>query len=284
MNPEDLIDLEQWQRQAQRLADLDLWGFFLAWGLRALAGVLILVAAWLFAGWARRSLERALRKTPRMDPTLIPLFARILRYAILAMAVVIVLAQFGVQTTGLIALLGAAGLAIGLALQGTLSNVASGVMLIILRPMRVGDVVRSGNLEGSVEEIGLFNSVLRGYDYRLFVIPNRTLFESPIENLTRLNVRRVTLTFYVAANAPAARAVEIIRQTANNHPLSLKEPAPFVAHHGLEPSGQKILAYIWMRPDNFGAVMTDVASQAIDALNAEGIPMAETPFRRKNAP
>lgn len=111
----------------------------LSYALDVMAGIVLLGLGWLFAGWMRRTILKLLDRTPRMDRTLRPVIASVVRYAILVLVVVAVLAQFGVQTTSIIAILGAAGIAIGLALQGTLQNIAAGMMLLFLRPFQVGD-------------------------------------------------------------------------------------------------------------------------------------------------
>src|SRR5882672_5311841 len=128
-------------------------------GLSVVAGILILIVGWILATWAKRLTVQGLAHVP-LDLTLKPLIASLARYVILIFTVILVLGQFGVQTTSLIALLGAAGLAVGLALQGTLSNVAAGVMLLVLRPFRVGHFVQAGGQSGTVREIGLFTTIM----------------------------------------------------------------------------------------------------------------------------
>lgn len=279
MDPNDIVNLDKLERQLRRLSFEDVMDWVFAWGIKALAGILILVLAWTLSRWVHKTLRRSLSRSRLVDPTLVPLFANIVRYLILAIAIIAVLAQLGVQTTGLIALLGAAGLAIGLAVQGALTNVASGVMLLILRPFRVGELIQTERMTGYVEEIGLFSTTLRGFDFRLLIMPNRTLFESLVENLTRLNVRRVTLDFTLSSHADPHQAVALIAEVAKNHPKALKDPAPFVAHNGLTPQGQLITVYIWMRPNDFGDVQTDVAMAIIAALQKAQLPFVEMPFR-----
>ena len=137
---------------------------FTVYGLDVLGALAILIIGWTAAGWIRNIVYRGLGKVPNMDGTLQPFLANTVRWAILAFVIVAVLNQFGVETTSMIAVLGAAGLAIGLALQGTLSNVASGVMLLVLRPFHAGDFITAGSLSGTVVEIGLFTSELKTGD------------------------------------------------------------------------------------------------------------------------
>ena len=134
------------------------------YGLDLLGAILILIAGWIVAGWARRSLLHALDRVPSIDATLKPFFASTLRYLILVLVLIAVLAQFGIQTASIIAMLGAAGLAVGLALQGTLQNIAAGIMLLFLRPFRIGDYIDAEGIAGTIDEIGLFTTRLHTYD------------------------------------------------------------------------------------------------------------------------
>ncbi len=131
------------------------------YGLDVIGALAILIVGWMIAGWVRSAVDRTLGKIPNMDGTLRPFLANLVRWIVLAFVIVAVLNQFGVETTSMIAVLGAAGLAIGLALQGTLSNVASGVMLVVLRPFKAGDFIDAGGLAGTVVEIGLFTSEIK---------------------------------------------------------------------------------------------------------------------------
>ena len=163
-------------------------------GLRLAVGILILAVGWLFATWVKRGLEAGLAKVP-LDLTLKPLIASLARYGVLLLTALLVVQQFGVQTTSLIAVLGAAGLAIGLALQGTLSNVASGLMLLVLRPVRVGQFVEvAKGRQGTVREIGLFTTLIITRDGVYISIPNSSIFGNEILNFTRERTRRITFT------------------------------------------------------------------------------------------
>ena len=146
------------------------------YGLDVIGALAILIVGWMIAGWVRSAVNRALGKVPNMDNTLRPFLANMVRWVILAFVIVAVLNQFGVETTSMIAVLGAAGLAIGLALQGTLSNVASGVMLLLMRPFKIGDFITAGSLSGTVMEIGLFTSELKTGDGIYIMAPNSQIW------------------------------------------------------------------------------------------------------------
>src|SRR3954466_10010574 len=152
--------------------------------------VLILVAGWILARCVGRWVRDWVGRSHYIDATLKPLVATFARYLILALTIVAVLGQFGVQTTSLIALLGAAGLAVGLALQGTLSNVASGVMLLVLRPFRVFEKIKVTDVAGTVREIGLFRTEIITDDGNFVSVPNATIFSGTIINVSREKNRR----------------------------------------------------------------------------------------------
>ena len=160
------------------------------YGFDLLAGIATLVFGWWLAGRAKKLMLAGLDRVPAIDETLKPFFASIVRYAIIAITLVAVLARLGIQTTSIIAVLGAAGLAIGLALQGTLQNIAAGIMLLILRPFKVGDYIDAGGTAGTVDEIGLFTTDMTTFDGIYLSVPNSALWNTSILNYTRLPTRR----------------------------------------------------------------------------------------------
>jgi small conductance mechanosensitive channel len=196
-------------------------------GVRFIAAIAILVVGWMLATYVKKWVMAGLERLP-IDLTLKPLLGSLFRYAVLILTFILVLGQFGVQTTGLIAVMGAAGLAVGLALQGTLSNVAAGVMLLILRPFRVGQFVEVGNRQGTVREIGLFTTILVTRDAIYISIPNSSVFGTTIINYTREPHRRVDFTVPVDVVNDVALVEKTITEAlaANTHVL--KNPAPWV--------------------------------------------------------
>jgi len=195
-------------------------------GLRLAVGILILVLGWTAATYAKRGLDAGLARVP-MDLTLKPLIASLARYTILILTLLLVVGQFGVQTTSLIAVLGAAGLAVGLALQGTLSNVASGVMLLVLRPFRVGHFVEvAGGRQGTVREIGLFTTLIITRDGVYVSIPNSSIFGAVVLNFTRERLRRVTFLVPVDRANDLDKARDVIVNTLGTVDGVMKEPAP----------------------------------------------------------
>src|SRR6185437_4811794 len=195
-------------------------------GVKLVVGIIILVVGWMAATYAKRGLDAGLARLP-IDLTLKPLISSLARYGILILTLLLVVQQFGVQTTSLIAVLGAAGLAIGLALQGTLSNVASGVMLLVLRPFRVGHFVEvAGGKQGTVREIGLFTTLIITRDGVYISIPNSAIFGDEILNFTRERTRRVSFTVPVDWVNDLDLVEKTIVDALCADARVLKEPAP----------------------------------------------------------
>src|SRR5215813_2897918 len=196
-------------------------------GVRFLAAIAILIIGWMLATYIKRWVQAGLERIP-FDETLKPLLASLFRYAVLVLTFILVLGQFGVQTTGLIAVLGAAGLAIGLALQGTLSNVAAGVMLLILRPFRVGHYIQASGHEGTVREIGLFTCILVTRDSIYVSIPNSAIFGGTIINYTREPYRRIHFTVPVDIANDIDTVEHAITEMVAANKYVLKKPEPWI--------------------------------------------------------
>jgi len=231
-----------------------------------LIAVLILIAGWVAARWIGRWVHDLIDRSHYVDDTLKPLISNFVRYGILAITVVAVLSQFGVQTTSLIALLGAAGLAIGLALQGTLSNVASGVMLLILRPFRVYEKIKLGDVAGTVREIGLFRTEIVTEDGNFVSIPNATLFSGTIVNASREPTRRTHFTVEIDRGESVEAVQKAILESLAREPLVLKAPAPTVEVDMLGPISTTLVVHAWLRNSNFLAGVSDVKKRVREAL------------------
>jgi small conductance mechanosensitive channel len=207
-----------------------------------------------------------------MDPTLKPLLVKLVRYAILAITLVAVLGQFGVQTTSLIALLGATALAIGLALQGALSNVASGVMLLLLRPFKVGDyVVVSDNIGGTAREVGLFTTVLITPDMVYVSVPNSKIFASAIINYTREATRRINIVVGVDYKDDIDKAQEILLDIMRSDQRVLSNPAPIAPVDALADSSVNLIARCFVRNTEYWNVYFDIQKAIKLRFDAAGI-------------
>ena len=245
-------------------------------GLRLIVGILILAVGWTAATWAKRGLEAALRPLP-IDLTLKPFIASLARYTILMFTVLLVVQQFGVQTTSLIAVLGAAGIAIGLALQGTLSNVASGVMLLLLRPFRVGQFVEvAKGRQGTVREIGLFTTMIITRDGVYISIPNSSIFGTDILNFTRERTRRVTFDVPVDWMNDLDRVEKTVITALAANDLVLKDPPPDAVVQTLEEYAVVMRARAHVRSADYWRALRALPKDVKRALDQAGV-MTATP-------
>lgn len=240
-----------------------------------IAAVVILIAGWTIAGWAARGVRGGLRRIPHFDPTLRPLVGSGVRYVIVILTVIAVLQRFGVETTSLIAILGAAGLAVGLALQGTLSNVAAGVMLIFLRPFRRGEKIETDKFIGVVRELGLFRTIIMTEDGVFISIPNATIFSGTITNFHRETVRRTNFIVPLDPTGDLERVQAIVLAVLDGHPNVLKMPAPAVPLDSFSDNAMNIAVQAWTLATKFSGTKEDLLKQVQVALNREGIRFAQ---------
>lgn len=231
-----------------------------------LIAVLILIAGWVVARWMGRWVHDLIGRSHYIDETLKPLISNFARYAILAITVVAVLSQFGVQTTSLIALLGAAGLAVGLALQGTLSNVASGVMLLILRPFRVYEKIKIADTVGMVREIGLFRTEIVTDDGTFVSIPNTTIFTGTIVNISRERNRRTNFPVEIDRGENVEAVQKTILESLAREPRVLKTPAPSVEVDAVGPLSTTLTVQAWVENRDFIGALSDVKKRVRHAL------------------
>ncbi len=228
------------------------------YGVDIVGAIVLLIIGWTVAGWARRGIRHALERVPRMDETLKPFLAKLVWYVIMAFVLVAVLSQFGVQTTSVIAVLGAAGLAIGLALQGTLANVASGVMLLFLRPFNIGDYVDAGGIAGTVVEIGLFNTEIKTSKGLCLIVPNKIIWESPITNFSRNPTRRFDITVGISYGDDVNGATDLLMGLLTGDERILDDPEPLAVVEELGDSAVIINLRAWTRAEDFWAAVWDL--------------------------
>ena len=228
------------------------------YGVDIVGAIVLLIIGWTVAGWARRGVRHALERVPRMDETLKPFLAKLVWYVIMAFVLVAVLSQFGVQTTSVIAVLGAAGLAIGLALQGTLANVASGVMLLFLRPFNIGDYVDAGGIAGTVVEIGLFNTEIKTSKGLCLIVPNKIIWESPITNFSRNPTRRFDITVGISYGDDVNGATDLLMGLLTGDERILDDPEPLAVVEELGDSAVIINLRAWTRAEDFWAAVWDL--------------------------
>jgi small conductance mechanosensitive channel len=203
-------------------------GLVSGWGLQVIGAIVVLILGRWIAGLVRSGVRRALERS-KTDESLIPFLSSTVYYLILTVVIVAVLNLFGIQTTSLIAVIGAAGLAIGLAMQGTLSNIAAGVMLLIFRPFRIGDYVEVAGVGGGVAEIGLFSTTLNTPDNVRIIIPNSAVYGETMKNYSANDTRRNDLLIGISYSDDIPRATSTIRSVLDADARVLKEPEALIA-------------------------------------------------------
>jgi len=221
------------------------------YGLRALLVLILLFLAWTISSWLSMVIGSTLRRV-KFDETLTKFISKFVRWTILLLAALACLSTFGVETTSFAAVIGAAGLAIGLAFQGTLSNFASGAMLLIFRPYKVGDVVNIAGYVGKVFEIELFTTALDTFDNRRVIIPNSQIYGAVIENVTHHAVRRVEVEVGTAYTADVDTTREALERAIGAIPEFVQDPEPAVVLAGLGPSSVDWAVRAWTLNENFG--------------------------------
>lgn len=225
---------------------------------QALIALVVFTVAWLLAGWLQRGIVRAFSST-QVDATLSRFLASAARYGVLVVALVSCLTAFGITATSFAAVLGAAGIAVGLAFQGTLSNFAAGLMLLIFRPFRVGDTIRAGNYSGSVRALELFSTVLVTADNRRVVLPNSTLSNQPLENVTYYASRRAELLVPFSLRADAEQILSRLIEEASLLPDVHRDPAPDAKIQDFRDRAMNVLFGAWCDTEKHAAVSAALA-------------------------
>jgi small conductance mechanosensitive channel len=243
---------------------------FVNGGVNILIAVLILISGWILSRWLARWLKTLFLHSHSIDETLKPLIINFARYGVITITLVVVLGQFGVQTTSLIALLGAMGIAIGLALQGTLSNVASGAMLLILRPYRVADKITSGNITGTVQEIGLFHTELVTDDGLHVAMPNSVIFSGTIINNSCEPLRRTNFQVDIDRDADVSAAQAVIIGALSQDGPVLKHPVPQVWVDTLNGPQVLLNVHAWVANRDFLNVQSGLKVLVRRVLNEAG--------------
>ena len=240
------------------------------YGVDIAGAIVLLVVGWTVAGWIRRVIRRTLDSVPVLDETLKPFIANLVRYAVLIFVLIAVLNQFGVQTTSIIAVLAATGLAIGLALQGMLANVASGVMLLFLRPFNVGEYVEAGGIAGTVAEIGLFNTEIKSSAGPGLVVPNSKIWDGPITNFSRNPTRRFDIAVGIGYDDDIDGAMALLKGLLTGDDRVLDDPEPLVVVQELGDSAVIIKLRAWTRSGDYWATVWDMNKAIKTELQAAG--------------
>ncbi|VVD73329.1 mechanosensitive ion channel protein MscS [Pandoraea eparura] len=258
------------------LASVDaVMGFLAAnavrYGLSFVQAVLILLIGFWIATRLARFVQRALSRSPHFDATLKPLIQSVVLWSVRIVTLVAVLAQFGVQTASIIAVLGAAGLAIGLALQGTLQNIAAGTMLLVLRPFRNGDYITAGaSVAGTVDEISLFTTTLTNADGIYVCVPNNQIWGQPITNFSRNATRRMEVTVGIALDDDLDAAITALRARVAEDARVLDKPAPEVMVKQVGDSAVIVNVRVWSLLGNYWGLYWDLQRGVKETVEAVG--------------
>jgi small conductance mechanosensitive channel len=239
------------------------------WGLRVAGALTVLVIGRFACGAARKAVRRTL-ESRRVDASLVPFISNLIYFTLLTALGISVLGIFGIETTSLIAVLGTAGLAVGLALQGTLSNFSSGVMLLLFRPFHVGDYVDAGGVAGTVFEIGLFETTLNTPDNVRIIVPNSSVYGSTIKNFSANDTRRNDIVLGISYNDDISRAVAVVNAVLSKDSRVLADPEPLVAVSELADSSVNLVVRPWCRKEDYWPLRYDLVQRFKEELEKSG--------------
>jgi len=254
--------MENW---VEKLTD-----FGTLYGMKIVASLAILIIGRIVVGILTRVIGRLMRKS-NADETLIKFILSLTKIALMTFVIISAVGALGVQTTSFVAIIGAAGLAVGFALQGTLSNFAAGVMLIIFRPFKSGDFVEAGGTSGSVEAVHIFNTVFKTPDNKLVTVPNSGVISSNITNYSAKDTRRVDLVFGIGYDDDIKKAKEIFERLLNEDSRVLKDPAPTVAVSELADSSVNFVVRPWVNTADYWGVYFDLTEKVKLTFDQENV-------------
>lgn len=232
--------------------------------------VIVVLGLWV-SSWIRNRIVNIAAGNRHLDDTLFNFLGNIASYAVLAFAGIFILNTFGIQTTSIVAVIGAAGLAIGLALQGTLSNVAAGVMIILFRPFKNGDFVEVNGASGTVKQISLNFTELSSVGNVQVIVPNSQVWGNTITNYSAYPTRRAEWIFGVGYGVDLGKAEQVIRDTIMSDPRSKTEPEPFIQVNGLNDFSVDFLVRVWVNSSDYFQYQADMKRKVKEALDANGI-------------
>ena len=245
-------------------------GWVSIYSVKIVAAILIFIIGKWLAHKISKLLSKLLEKN-NVDVTLIDFLSNITYYTLMIVVLIAVASQLGINTTSFLAVIGAAGLAVGLALKDSLSNFASGIMLILFRPFRVGDAISVGGVTGKVEKITIFTTILNTFDNQRVIIPNGNLTNGVIQNITANSTRRVDLVMGIGYEDDIAKAKKIMADIISADGLILKDPAPTIAVSELGESSVKFVVRPWVKTEDYWNVYFDLTEKIKIAFDKEGI-------------
>lgn len=241
------------------------------YGLDVLGAIITLIVGFWFAGRASKLTRKAATRSPRVDDTLGHFFASFVKYLVLAVVVIAVLNQFGVQTASLVAVLATAGLAIGLALQGTLSNIAAGVMLLLFRPFKVGEYVEAGGHAGTIKELNLFFTVMATPDNVQITIPNGQVWGAALKNYSTNPTRRVDISAGISYSDDIGKAMNVVLETVKADSRVKTDPEAFVGVTEMADSSVNFAIRVWVDNGDYWPVKFDLTKAVKEAFDANDV-------------
>lgn len=239
------------------------------WGLSVVGAIVVLIVGRIVAGSIRSGVRRGLERAGT-DGALVPFLSSIAYYVALAVVAIAVLNLFGIETTSLVAVLGAAGLAVGLALQGTLSNFAAGTMLLLFRPIRLGDYVEVAGVAGTVVEIGIFTTTMNTPDNIKIICPNTRVYGDIIKNFSANDTRRIDLVLGVAYGDDLGVAIDAITRVVQAESRILAEPAPTIEVGELGESSVDIVVRPWVAGSDYWPTRFALTRALKEGIEAAG--------------
>ena len=270
VTPMDVVDT---------VADATTWitdnsDLLIGYGVNIITAILILFIGNLVAKGVGRSIGKLLTKR-KLDPAVVEFLSAMVRYLLFVIFLIAALGRIGVQTASVVAVIGAAGLAVGLALQGSLSNFAAGVLIVGFRPFKSGDYVEVGGVAGSVEAIQIFQTVLKSPDNKMVVVPNAAVIGGAITNYSRHDTRRIDHVIGVSYSADLKKTKEVIHKILEADERILKEPGIQIGVVALADSSVNFVVRPWVRTEDYWNVYFDTLQAIKEGLDGEGI---EIPF------
>ena len=254
-----------------------LMSFGTNYGLKIIGALLILIVGRIAAGVSRKVVRGVLEKA-KTDPAITSFAGSLVYILVITFAVLAALAKFGIQTASFVAILGAAGFAVGFALQGSLANFAAGVLVLVFRPFRVGDFIDAAGVMGTVKDIQLFTSILATPDNVQIIVPNGKLYGDIIKNYSANDTRRVDLVFGIGYASSIQQAYDIIHDVMKNDGRILSDPAPTIAVSELADSSVNFVVRPWVKKEDYWAVRFDLTRQVKETFDEKGI---EIPFPQR---
>ncbi|ACT58613.1 mechanosensitive ion channel family protein [Hirschia baltica] len=267
---------------------MEIWnqyqGSILAFGFKTLGALVVLIVGLKVSGWLAGLVRDSAMKSEKIDDTLGNFFSSLVRWGISAAVFIAALQVFGVQATSLVAILGALTLAIGLSLQGALGNIASGVMIMLFRPYKLGDYITAAGASGTVKDINLFQTVLATPDNVKIMVPNAQAIDGTITNFSGYSTRRVDVTFGIDYSDDMDKAIGLIHEIIQADSRILSVPAePFVKVVNLGDSSVDIASRSWVQASDYWDVKFDITKKVKESFDANGIsiPYPHTTIEQK---